>query len=185
MSDPRVRSRPCVGGPRVVTAANALTLSRILAVPVVMWALAVGANVLGAALFLAAAATDFFDGRLARRRGCESALGASLDPLADRLMLSGVAVVLAARGLLPVLPVAVLVGRDALAVAGGYLVALGTIRVSRVGKYATAVLMAGTALILFGLDAPGTALFYAGLALSLWAGLRYALSAVGSGKSGS
>src|ERR671932_264476 len=102
-------------GDRVFTVPNALSLSRRFMVPVVVVLLLARADALAAAFFVLAAATDFLDGRLARRAG-PTRLGQILDPLADRLMLSSVAVVLAIRGLLPVWAVAVLMGSVALVV---------------------------------------------------------------------
>lgn len=165
-------------GSRVFTLPNVLTFARLLAVPVVVSLLLAGADAWAAALFVAAALTDFLDGRLARRRGGagESRLGAFLDPVADRLMLSGVAVVLAGRGLLPVFLVALLVGRDALALVGSVLFR-GKIRVNRVGKAATALLMVAVAVEMFRPGVLGQALFYAGIGLSLLAGIMYARSA--------
>jgi cardiolipin synthase len=88
-------------------------------------------------------------------------------------MLSSVAVVLAIRGLLPAWAVAVLVGRDLLALLGSLVVG-SKIRVNRVGKAATAVLMGAVALVVV---MPGTVvgeiMFYAGFGLSIVAGLMY------------
>src|ERR687893_37279 len=78
---------------RVFTVPNALSLSRIFMVPVVVTLLLARADGLAAAFFVLAAATDFLDGRLARRAG-PTRLGRILDPVADRLMLSSGAVVL-------------------------------------------------------------------------------------------
>ena len=163
---------------RVLTLPNALTCARLLAVPVVLALLVAGSEAWAAVLFVAAALTDFLDGRLARRRGGagESRLGALLDPLADRLMISGVAVVLAAKGLLPALLVALLVGRDALALVGGILLR-AKVRVNKVGKAATALLMVAAAVVIFRPGLPGEILFYAGVGLSLVSGLLYARSA--------
>jgi cardiolipin synthase len=170
---------------RVFTLPNALSLLRLFMVPLVVALLLARSDALGAAFFVLAAATDFLDGRIARRAG-PTRLGRILDPLADRLMLSSVAVVLAVRDLLPAWAVAILVGRDLLALAGSLVV--GTkIRVNRVGKAATAVLMGAVALVVI---IPGTAvagtvageimlyvgkiMFYAGFGLSIVAGLMYA-----------
>jgi phosphatidylglycerophosphate synthase len=99
-----------------------------------------------------------------------------LDPVADRLMLTSVAVILAVRGLLPSPVVMILVGRDAFALVGS-LTFRGKIRVNKVGKAATAVLMASVAVIMYR---PGTTagiigevMFYSGLVLSLMAGALY------------
>ena len=165
-------------GGRVFTLANALTFARLLAVPVVLALLVAGADAAAVVIFVVAAVTDFLDGRLARRRGGvgESRLGAFLDPVADRLMLSGVAIVLAARGWLPVFLVALLVGRDALALVGS-VVFRGKIRVNKVGKAATAVLMAAAAVVMYEPGLLGELMFYAGTCLSLVAGLMYVGSA--------
>jgi len=80
---------------------NLLTYARILAVPAVVachyvpglesrWA-AVG-------IFVAAAITDFFDGYLARAWQQQSALGRMLDPIADKLLVATVLLLLAANG---------------------------------------------------------------------------------------
>jgi cardiolipin synthase len=88
-------------GDQVFTVPNALSLLRLFMVPVVVALLLAGSDGLAAAFFVLAALTDFLDGKLARRAG-PTRLGQILDPMADRLMLSSVAVVLAIRGLLPI-----------------------------------------------------------------------------------
>ena len=157
---------------RIFTLPNALSLARLFMVPIVVALLLARADGLAAALFVLASVTDFLDGRLARRAG-PTRLGQILDPVADRLMLSSVAVVLALRGLLPAWAVAILVGRDLLALLGSVVVG-SKIRVNRVGKAATAVLMGAIALVVL---VPGTVvgeiMFYAGFGLSIVAGVMY------------
>jgi CDP-diacylglycerol---glycerol-3-phosphate 3-phosphatidyltransferase len=70
---------------------NALTLLRIFLVPFLVVALLTkftGREYAGLAIFLVAAITDFFDGWLARRRNQTTRLGALLDPIADKLLMS-------------------------------------------------------------------------------------------------
>jgi len=155
----------------VFTVPNALSFLRLFLVPVVVTLLLAGSDGIAVAFFVLAAATDFLDGRLARRTG-PTRLGRILDPVADRLMLSSVAVVLAIRGLLPVWAVAILVGRDLLALVGS-LTAGSKIRVNRVGKAATAVLMGAVALVVIRPGVVGEVIFYAGFGLSIVAGLMY------------
>jgi cardiolipin synthase len=159
---------------RVFTVPNALSLLRLFMVPVVVALLLAGSDGLAAAFFVLAALTDFLDGKLARRAG-PTRLGQILDPVADRLMLSSVAVVLAIRGLLPIWAVAILVGRDLLALLGSLVVG-SKIRVNRVGKAATAVLMGAVALVVISPGVVGEAIFYAGFGLSIVAGLMYVWS---------
>src|SRR5215212_902254 len=157
---------------RIFTVPNALSLARLFMVPIVVALLLARADGLAAAFFVLAAVTDFLDGRLARRAG-PTRPGQILDPVADRLMLSSVAVVLAIRGLLPAWAVAILVGRDLLTLVGGVVVG-GKIRVNRIGKAATAVLMGAIALVVL---IPGTVvgeiMFFAGFSLSIVAWLMY------------
>lgn len=162
-------------GDRVLTLPNALTFARLLFIPIILLLLLAERDMAAVGLFVVAAATDFLDGKLARRRGGAAAsyLGAVLDPVADRLMLSSVAALLAVRGILPFVVVAVLVGRDALALLGT-LAFRGKIKVNKVGKAATAMLMASVAVIMYRPDwVLGEVMFYAGLGLSLVAGLMY------------
>jgi cardiolipin synthase len=159
---------------RIFTVPNALSLLRLFMVPIVVALLLSGADGLAAALFVLAALTDFLDGRIARRAG-PTRLGRILDPVADRLMLSSVAVVLAIRDLLPAWVVAILVGRDLLALLGSLVVG-SKIRVNRVGKAATAVLMVAVAFVVISPGKIGEIMFYAGFVLSVAAGLLYVKS---------
>lgn len=71
---------------------NTLTVSRIVAAPLALWGLGTGTftgQLLGTALFIAAAITDYWDGRLARQYGVGSRLGQFLDPLADKVLVLG------------------------------------------------------------------------------------------------
>ncbi len=72
-----------------VTAANWLTMIRLAIVPL-FWFVFFSHNlvfeILATFLFIAAALTDLYDGKLARRRGEETAFGNFMDPLADKLL---------------------------------------------------------------------------------------------------
>lgn len=80
---------------RQLTLANQLTLLRLVAVPLVALALLSGNNALAFGLFAVAAITDRLDGIAARRLGQQTALGRFLDPVADKIMMLVVFVVLA------------------------------------------------------------------------------------------
>ncbi len=77
---------------------NALTISRILITPVLLWLYFVdttSAQVWAFVLFVAAAISDYLDGKLARDFGARSRLGQYLDPLADKVLVLGTFAVLA------------------------------------------------------------------------------------------
>ena len=88
----------------MLTLPNLLTLSRILAVPLLGfllwwpdWRLGYG---LAFALYSLMGITDYFDGYLARSSGAVSKLGMFLDPIADKIMIAAVILVLTAQGVL-------------------------------------------------------------------------------------
>lgn len=96
---------------------NALTLSRLAAIPVLMILLIVrfdGHDQIAAALFILVSFTDTLDGQIARRRGLVSDLGKFLDPLADKLFVLSVLIVLVQEGLVAAWIVVVIFSRELL-----------------------------------------------------------------------
>ena len=71
-----------------------------------------GHNYWATALFAAAMATDWFDGRIARSRGHTSPLGTLLDPVADKILVMAVLIVLIEQGVFPAWMVAAIVARE-------------------------------------------------------------------------
>jgi CDP-diacylglycerol---glycerol-3-phosphate 3-phosphatidyltransferase len=94
-----------------------LTLARALSVPLVVllyaWELP-NNEYWATALFCVAMATDWLDGRLARRRGTTSPLGSLLDPIADKVLVLAVLVMLIEDGIWPGWMVAAIVARELL-----------------------------------------------------------------------
>jgi CDP-diacylglycerol--glycerol-3-phosphate 3-phosphatidyltransferase len=106
---------------RALKAASVLrriTYVRVVLVPVVMWLILrspiAHATGLAAALFAAAAATDFLDGYLARRWAATTTLGSFLDTTADKLLVSGVLIALVAVGRASPWVASIIVGRELL-----------------------------------------------------------------------
>lgn len=94
---------------------NALTMLRILAVPVVVVALLVempNGDVIAAAVFAAAALTDGLDGYIARSRGAITTFGKLMDPLADKLLIIGALVSLVSLGRLEAWVAMVIIARE-------------------------------------------------------------------------
>jgi CDP-diacylglycerol--glycerol-3-phosphate 3-phosphatidyltransferase len=95
--------------------ADQLTLARIVAVPVVVvlfaWSFD-GHDYWATGVFIAAMATDWFDGRVARRRNRTSAFGSLLDPIADKILVLSVLVVLIDRDVFSGWMVAAIVARE-------------------------------------------------------------------------
>ena len=74
--------------------ANWLTIVRILLIPVFVTLLVYNRVVLAFSTFVLAGVTDTLDGYIARTRGTKTRLGAFLDPLADKLLLTAAFVTL-------------------------------------------------------------------------------------------
>jgi cardiolipin synthase (CMP-forming) len=100
-----------------LTVANLITILRFLLVPVVVLALLQSRMDWALAGFLIAGISDGVDGFVARQFDQRSELGAYLDPMADKLLLVSVFVVLGYMGELPLWLVLAAVSRDALIVA--------------------------------------------------------------------
>jgi CDP-diacylglycerol---glycerol-3-phosphate 3-phosphatidyltransferase len=97
--------------------ADQLTVARALAVPfvVVLFAWAFDGHAYWAtAVFCVAMSTDFFDGRIARRHGRTSALGSLLDPVADKVLVLAVLIMLIGERVVPAWMVAAIVVRELL-----------------------------------------------------------------------
>ncbi|NNH70826.1 CDP-alcohol phosphatidyltransferase family protein [Nocardia uniformis] len=107
------RNAEPVLGDRILTVPNALSVLRLIGVPVFLWLLLVReADGWAFALLVVSGFTDFLDGKLARLLDQASRLGAILDPLVDRLYLLATVGGFLIRGILPWWVVAIIVGRD-------------------------------------------------------------------------
>ena len=125
---------------------NGLTLLRIFIVPILVVVLltpfseswfGLPRHILGVALFLAAALTDFLDGHFARSRNQVTRLGQLLDPIADKLLISAALISLVENQLAPAWAVVIIIGRE-FAVTGLRSIAAAdgvVISASKMGKF--------------------------------------------------
>lgn len=138
-----------------MTIPNIISILRLLLVPATVWALLSHNYDWAFGLFLIAGVSDGVDGFIARRFNQMSELGAYLDPVADKLLLVSVFVVLGFLDQVPLWLVVVAVSRDALIMLAVLLSSvMGNpvkIRPSLVSKANTAVQIALVAMILTGL----------------------------------
>ncbi|MGB5199964.1 MAG: CDP-diacylglycerol--glycerol-3-phosphate 3-phosphatidyltransferase [Sedimenticolaceae bacterium] len=168
---------------------NALTLLRILLIPVlivVFYLPTFWGREAAALVFVLAAITDWLDGYLARRMQLVSALGAFLDPVADKLMVATALVLLvqADPRISTAVAAAVIIGREiAISALREWMAEIGSrtkVAVSMTGKFKTAAQMVAISLLLyrddfFGLPvySIGLILLYIAVALTLWSMLLY------------
>ena len=174
---------------RNLTLANQLTILRILIVP--LFVILVVYGMLGAALlsFVVAGVTDALDGLIARRAGQRTSLGAWLDPMADKLLLVTMFIMLTLPDIggpnrLPLWFTVLVISRDIAIVATVAVVNLAvgprTFRPSIYGKIATALyIVTGVAALYFNyLEQPSLvvqALIYASLAITFISAGHYAV----------
>jgi CDP-diacylglycerol--glycerol-3-phosphate 3-phosphatidyltransferase len=177
---------------RIWTVPNALSVLRLLGVPLFLWLL-LGPHADGWAIAVLALSgvSDWADGKLARLLDQSSRLGALLDPAADRLYIVATLVALALRSVAPLWLVAVLVGREL--VLGVTLLVLRRhgyppLQVHYLGKAATFLLLYAFPFLLLAdtLGSGGAVVRPAAWAFTIWgtglyllAGLFYVIQAVG------
>jgi CDP-diacylglycerol--glycerol-3-phosphate 3-phosphatidyltransferase len=174
--------------------ANRLTIARIILVPVFIVFFYLGNpsgawiwNILAAVVFVAAALTDLFDGRLARKRGIVTSFGKLTDPIADKLLVCSALILLAERGWVWGVLVIIMVGREfiisgfrLIAAAEGLVLAADTL-----GKLKTVVQIVAIVMVLLRqgafaqtfFETPlfwiGEVLIWASMVLSVWSCVNY------------
>jgi CDP-diacylglycerol--glycerol-3-phosphate 3-phosphatidyltransferase len=162
---------------------NALTLLRIFLVPFLVVVLLTkfdGRETVGLLIFLTAVATDFLDGWLARRRREITTLGALLDPIADKLLISAAFISLVELGLAPAWMVVVVIGRE-FAVSGLRSIASGrgiVISASAWGKAKMLTQIGAVSLLILALRhqvfaTPGRIALWLVVAVALVSGTEY------------
>ena len=170
-----------------------LTLARILLLPVILaifyWPSA-WARPLCCAVFLLAAITDWFDGYLARKWKIESDFGAFLDPVADKLMVATVLILLVedAMAWWLTIPAVIIIGREiTISALREWMAGLGSrakVAVSYLGKVKTTMQITALAMLLHKIDlfglpiyALGIGALYIAAALTIWSMVDYLMAA--------
>ncbi|MGN7386749.1 CDP-diacylglycerol--glycerol-3-phosphate 3-phosphatidyltransferase [Sporosarcina sp. SAFN-015] len=176
---------------------NKITVSRILLIPIFiifmvvdfgMGSFAVGGTTLsmehliGALLFIIAAATDWFDGHLARKHNLVTNMGKFLDPLADKLLVSAALIILVELGSAASWIVIIIISRE-FAVTGLRLILAGggeVVAANQLGKIKTATQLVAISFLLLNniffeaINFPfGTIMLYIALFFTIWSGADY------------
>lgn len=171
-----------------------LTLLRIALIPLLAvvfylpWAYA---NVACTGIFILAGITDWLDGYLARKMQLETPFGAFLDPVADKLMVAIVLVLIVQQQATPYLavPAAIIIGREiTIASLREWMSEIGQrakVKVSQMGKWKTTAQMVAIGLLLYREDlfgipvnTIGYVLLYIAAALTLWSMVNYLSAAL-------
>jgi CDP-diacylglycerol--glycerol-3-phosphate 3-phosphatidyltransferase len=169
---------------------NVLTLLRIAASPIIVFLLLFPMNritcFLAALVFSAAAITDYFDGFFARKYGQISGFGKAMDPLADKMLMTAVFIMLTSKGLIPGWVVCIIIGRE-LAITGLRNILAGKgedISASIWGKWKTGFQIGASIPLLlhyeyFGINfhALGMLVLWVAVALTIWSAIDYFVKA--------
>ncbi|NLD54967.1 MAG: CDP-diacylglycerol--glycerol-3-phosphate 3-phosphatidyltransferase [Burkholderiaceae bacterium] len=165
-----------------------LTWQRILAIPLLVAVFVVpwegwsmySRNVTATVIFVLAAVTDWFDGYLARRLGQQTAFGAFLDPVADKLLVCVALVMLLQLGRVDAVVAAIIIGREiTISALREWMATIGarkSVAVSSIGKIKTVVQLVAIPMLLFherlwgllDMQLIGTWLIYLAAILTLW-----------------
>jgi cardiolipin synthase len=166
---------------------NALTILRILLIPVIVGFLVYDHFDLALVTLLVAALTDALDGSIARMANQKTEFGAYLDPLADKLLLMATFITFSFLDLMPAWSVIVVVSRDAILLAGTLLARLTNTEInaspSVLGKATTVFQLVYIILVLafFSYQVDSvllTPLLYTMSILTVASGLHYILRSV-------
>jgi CDP-diacylglycerol--glycerol-3-phosphate 3-phosphatidyltransferase len=177
----------------ILNAPNAITVVRIAMIPVILaftyYEGRVNSFVAGV-LFAITGATDFLDGWMARRTNTVTVVGKFLDPLADKLIVMSILIMLVHLGRVPAWLVILILAREFM-VTGLRTMAMGegiVIAAGQEGKYKTSIQLAAISFLLihykyrvdflaFEVDVDanvvGTWLLYLSVAFSLWSAWAY------------
>ncbi|OQK18767.1 CDP-diacylglycerol--glycerol-3-phosphate 3-phosphatidyltransferase [Methyloprofundus sedimenti] len=166
-----------------------LTLTRIALIPILAiffylpWEYS---NIATTFIFIVAGITDWLDGYLARKMQVETKFGAFLDPVADKIMVAFVLVLLvqAESSIWMTLPAAVIIGREiTISSLREWMAQIGqhaTVKVSQIGKWKTTAQMIAIGCLLYSEEFVGVSMQLFGLVmlyiaaiLTLWSMMSY------------
>lgn len=112
---------------RVYTLPNAITLSRILASPLLGLAIVYDMQTVALGGCALAAFSDWLDGYIAKNYNQKSHFGSLLDPLADKVIIGTLAIALCYKGLLPLPLCGIILGRDLVLITGSFIIRYRTL----------------------------------------------------------
>ena len=166
-----------------------LTLTRIALIPIlaiffyIPWEYS---NIATTFIFIVAGVTDWLDGYLARKMQVETKFGAFLDPVADKIMVAFVLVLLVQveSSIWMTLPAAVIIGREiTISSLREWMAQIGqhaTVKVSQIGKWKTTAQMIAIGCLLYSEEFVGVSMQLFGLGmlyiaaiLTLWSMMSY------------
>lgn len=163
------------------TLPNKLTFGRIAAIPILILLFPFDVSIIRtfcAIIFGIAASTDFFDGYLARRYNGVTRIGALLDPISDKLLVTSAVILLTNAAIIPAWIAILIICRE-IAVSGLRLAAMEKnldIAVNHLGKWKTAFQDLSIGVLMSSIDSffeAGMVLMWISIILSYYSGYLY------------
>lgn len=162
------------------TIPNYITILRILLIPFYLYFFTQGNIILAAVLFAISGLTDFLDGYIARKYNLSSKLGKLLDPLADKLTIVSILLVLIYLGLIPRIISYIILARELFILLSGtitYFFGLNFVNPSFIGKLSVALLYIAIALKLLNINYFGNWIFYIVIPINIISAVDYSIKA--------
>ncbi len=168
---------------------NILTLLRVILVPVIVILLIDESYFQSLVVLTISGLTDVLDGFLARRLNMQTILGAYMDPIADKALISSCYIALAITGIIPSWLAVIIISRDVIILLGILVLFLLSVPVeinpSRVSKITTVFQVVTVILVLFAQSFPASGIsplvipfFWFTGALTVISGLSYMIRGV-------
>ena len=107
---------------KIFTFSNIISFVRVFLTIPTVWALLEGKTVVAASLMALAYITDIADGYVARKTNTISEFGKAIDPIADKIFVAGIGIVMVLKGLVPFWFIAFVIGKDLVTLIGSLLV---------------------------------------------------------------
>lgn len=162
---------------KIINVPNALTLVRILLLPVVVWRFVLGDTTGALIVYMTAMLTDALDGIIARKTNQITALGKLLDPIADKLSLVTLLGLFVSAGEIPLWVLAIILFKEVMMVIGGGVALKHGIVVYAlpIGKITTVTFVLSMLARLLSMPSPADILLWISVALSMVALVWYAI----------
>lgn len=157
-----------------MTIPNLLTLSRIVGIPLIIGLLYADQFLLATILFVLLSLTDYFDGMIARRLNMGSDFGKLMDPIADKMLIISILILLVEKGMVSSFPVILITAREILI--SGWRIFKGNngtiIAASFLGKLKTVLQIIAVFLLLISFPF-ATPILWGAIIVSIYSGVEY------------
>ena len=161
---------------KIINVPNALTLVRILLLPVVVWRFVLGDTTGALIAYMTAMLTDALDGIIARKTNQITALGKLLDPIADKLSLVTLLGLFVSAGEIPLWGLAIMFKEVMMVIGGGVALKHGIVVYALpIGKITTVTFVLSMLARFLSMPSPADILLWISVALSMVALVWYAI----------